>query len=65
MVEVLNLLNQLSLRYKAALAPLLQQLLPLLVGRVHSLLGGWGATFRRGEGAEGLCPFAGAILQAC
>lgn len=38
MCEVLVLLNQLVLRYKEALAELLEQALPLAVQRVHALL---------------------------
>ena len=37
--DVIALLNQLMLRFKATLTPLMQELLPELVGQTHAVLG--------------------------
>lgn len=37
--DVIALLNQLMLRFKATLTPLMQELLPGLVGQTHAVLG--------------------------
>jgi hypothetical protein len=53
MCEVLVLLNQLVLRYKEALAELLEQALPLAVQRVHALLSpdwDWAGQWDRANG---------------
>ena len=57
--DVIALLNQLMLRFKATLMPLMQELLPGLVGRTHDVLGAdwdWSAA----AAAPAFCRAAGA-----
>ena len=71
LLEVLQLLNQLVARFKEALLPLLCQLLPLLVLRVHELLTrewDWSGRLAAPSGAggvAGVCVWGGGAACVC